>query len=124
MTTLMEYKTLNDKVLSVSSKVLVEQLSVQELIDLVLHSDNDFAIINSRQELISRGKDDIQLRITIKKTCKTTINDQESILKKLDTENNPDKNTIKLYKTKFLNTLSLLDKLQLEWQKHDLFLKH
>ena len=124
MTTLMEYKTQNDKVLSISAKDLVEHLSVQELIDLAINADNDFAIASSRKELISRGKDNIQLRITIKKTCKTVINDLETLLKTFDSENRADKKAVKLYKNNFLNTISLLDKLQLEWQKHDLLLKH
>ena len=119
----MENKTLNDKVLSVSAKALVEKLSVLELIDLALNTDNDFSLVNSRKELINRGKDDIQLRITIKKTCKTVINDLEALLKKVDSESSIDKKAAKSYKNKFLNTLSLLDKLQLEWQKHDLILK-
>ena len=123
MTTLMEYKTQKDKVLSVSAKDLVEHLSVQELIDLALHADNDFAIASSRKELINRGKDNIQLRITIKKTCKTAINALETLLKTSDGESITDKKTTKLYKNNFLNTISLLDKLQLEWQKHDLILK-
>ena len=124
MTTLMEYKTHNDKVLSVSAKDLVEHLSIQELIDLALHADNDFTIASSRKELINRGKDNIQLRITIKKTCKTAINDLETLLKTLDSENRADQKAAKLYKNNFLSTISLLDKLQLEWQKHDLLLKH
>ena len=124
MTTLMEYKTQNDKVLSISAKDLVEHLSVQELIDLAINADNDFAIASSRKELINRGKDNIQLRITIKKTCKTVINDLETLLKTFDSENRADKKAVKLYKNNFLNTISLLDKLQLEWQKHDLLLKH
>ena len=123
MTTLMEYKTQNDKVLSVSAKALVEHLSVQELIDLALHADDDFAVVSSRKELINRGKDDIQLRIAIKKTCKTAINNLETLLKTFDSESSTDKKTAKLYKNNFLNTISLLDKLQLEWQKHDLVLK-
>ena len=123
MTTLMEYKTLNDKVLSVSPDVLMEKLSVQELVDLALDTENDFTVIKSRQELINRGKDDIQLRITIKKACKSVISSLEVLLKKIDSENNKDKNAAKPYKNKFLNTLSLSDKLQLEWQKYDLFLQ-
>ena len=124
MTTLMEYKVLDDKVLSFSTDLLLEKLSVQELIDLALATDNDFAIIRSRQELINRGKDNIQARIAIRKTCKSIINDLENLLKKLDCESNKDKKTTKIYKGKFLSTISLSDKLQLEWQKHDLVLIH
>ncbi len=123
MTILMEYKTLNNEVLTFPENILIEKLSVQELINLALDTDNDFAIIKSRQELISRGKDNIQLRITIKKTCKLVINNLEALLKRFDSESTADKKAAKLYKNKFLNTLSLLDKLQLEWQKYDLTLK-
>jgi hypothetical protein len=119
----MEYKTLNNEVLTFPENILIEKLSVQELINLALDTDNDFTIIKSRQELIGRGKDNIQIRITIKKTCKSAINDLEVLLKRFDCESNADKKNTKLYKTKFLNTLSLVDKLQLEWQKHDLSLK-
>ena len=122
MTTLME-QTLNDKVLTVSVNTLTEKLSIQELVDLALDTNNSFTIISSRQELINRGKDNIPLRITIKKACKKIINDLEVSLKRFDCENNIDKNAAKVFKTKFLNTLSLSDKLQLEWQKHDLFLQ-
>ena len=119
----MEHKTLNDKVLSVSTNVLIEKLSIQELVNLALDTNNDFTIAGSRHELINRGKDNIQLRITIKKACKSAISELEAVLKKFDCESNTDKNAIKLFKNKFLNTVSLLDRLQLEWQKHDLFLQ-
>ncbi len=123
MTTLMEYKTLNNEVLYLAENSLVEKLSVQELIDLILDTDNNFAVVRSRQELINRGKDDIKLRITIKKTCKNAISALEVLLKQSDCEASADKNIIKLYKSRFLNLVSLVDKLQLEWQKYDLFLK-
>lgn len=123
MTTLMEYKTLSDEVLVPAENFLIEKLSIKELIDLALNTDNDFTVVRSRQELISRGKDNIQTRITIKKTCKTAISDLEVLLKRFDCETNTDKATAKLYKNKFLNIVSLLDKLQLGWQKHDLFLQ-
>ncbi len=123
MTTLMEHKTLNNEVLTFPENVLIEKLSIQELIDLALDTDNDFIIVRSRQELISRGKNNIQLRITIKKTCKLVINNLEALLKRFDSESTADKKAAKLYKNRFLNTLSLVDKLQLEWQKYDLTLK-
>ena len=124
MTTLMEYKTLNDRILAYSENVVFEKLTAQELIELALSTSNDFTTISSRQELINRGKDNIQLRITIKKLCKIAISDLEVLLKRFDSENNTDKKTAKLYKNQFLNTISLLDKLQLEWQKYDLALKY
>ena len=124
MATLMEYKTLNNKAITLAENIVIEELTLQELVELALDSSNDFAIASSRQELINRGKDNIQHRITIKKTCKLVINDLETLLKRFDSESTADKKTTKLYKNKFLNTVSLLDKLQLEWQKHDLLLKH
>ena len=123
MTTLMEYKTVNNDVLIFPENILIEKLSVPELINLILDADNDLIAVKFRQELINRGKDNIQLRITIKKTCKTAISDLETLLKRFDSGSVADKKNTKLYKNKFLNTVSLLDKLQLEWQKHDLILK-
>ena len=124
MTALMEYKTLNDRILEYSTNIVFEELTVQELIELALNNGSDLTRIRSRQELINRGKDNIQLRITIKKLCKIAISDLEVLLKRFDSENNADKKTAKLYKNQFLNTISLLDKLQLEWQKYDLALKY
>lgn len=86
----------------------LDKLSVQQLIDLAVSSYEDLSGFNSRVELIKRGKDNIQSRITIKKACKATI---------LSHECNSDK-------AKLLSSVSVLDKLQLEWQKHDLILKN
>ena len=123
MTTLMEHKILNNKVLSFSEDYVFENLAIPELIELAVDTvDNDPVILKSRQELTNRGKDNIQLRITIKKTFKTMINELGVLLKELDCGNSADKDVVKLYKNKFLNIISLLDKLQLGWQKHDLFL--
>ena len=116
----MEYKTLNTQ--TISENVYIEKLTVRELISLVLDASDDFTIVRFRQELINRGGDNIQVRIEIKKTCKSVINDLEILLKRFDCESDADKKNSKLYKNKFLNTVSLLDKLQLEWQKHDLIL--
>lgn len=123
MTTLMEPKTLNNCILAYSENIVFEKLTAQELIELALKPGNDLTVTSSRQELITRGKDNIQLRIAIKKSCKTAISDLEMVLKRFDFENNTDKKTVKSYKNQFLNVISLLDKLQLEWQKHDLALK-
>lgn len=108
------------------SDVLYEQFSVQQLIDTAVQSLNDeYVQTHIRQELISRGKDNIQVRIAIKKTCKAAIADLEFCLKKTDNENSTiNKGITKVYKNKFLNTLSILDKLQLEWQRYDLGLKN
>ena len=86
-------------------------------------SDNSFTEIESRQELIRRGNDCIQTRIMIKKSCKKTMSSLEALLNKISTENN-NKEIVKPIKNKFLTSVSVLDKLQLEWQKYDLGLKH
>ena len=123
MATLMEYKTLDQKIVSFPENIIIEKLSIQELIELVLDTNSELTFLRSRQELINRGKDDIKLRITIKKTCKTAINDLEVLLKRFDSGNGFREKDLKFYKTRLLNSVSLLDRLQLEWQKCDLALK-
>ncbi len=123
MTTLTEYKTVNQKVLALSENIVVENLSIQELIELVLDTSNNQIFTASRQELIGRGKDDIKTRILIKKTCKQAISDLEILLKRFESTNRLDEKNLKFYKTRLLNIVSLLDRLQLEWQKQDLVLK-
>ncbi len=124
MTTLVEYKTLsNEKLFSVSEKLLVENLSVQDLINQSIDSEREDINTTLKRELILRGRDDIQSRITIKKTFKNLINDLEFVLKTLDNDDAVNKATVKLQKKKFLNMISLFDRLQLEWQKYDLALK-
>ncbi len=103
--------------------LLTEQISVQQLIDLVIDSGSDHVGVKIKQELFERGKDNIKIRIEIKKLCKSSIQNIESILKELDNERNPAE-TVKQYKHRFLNALSILDRLQIEWQKHDLCFKH
>ena len=123
MTILTEYKTVNQKVLALSENIVVENLSIQELIELVLDTSNNQIFTASRQELIGRGKDDIKTRILIKKTCKQAISDLEILLKRFESTNRLDEKNLKFYKTRLLNIVSLLDRLQLEWQKQDLVLK-
>ena len=102
----------------------LSSISNQQIISLIIGPDSEeFKQTDLRQELISRGKDNIEQRIAIKKLCKAVISDLESEIKKLDTLENYDKNKLKDYKNRFLTSISLLDKLQLEWQKHDLMLK-
>lgn len=97
-----------------------DQLTIQQLIDLTIDlQENGQESKEPKQELINRGKDNIQTRILIKKACKTTINTLETPLK----QNNINKEVLKASKQKFLTSLSLLDRLQLEWQKYDLGLK-
>ncbi len=88
-----------------------------------MNNKDEFTTANSRQELINKGKDDIKLRITVKKTCKAAINDLEILLKRFDFTNGLKEKDLKFYRSRFLDAISLLDKLQLAWQKHDLVLK-
>ena len=126
MPTAMEHKTLNNQDFNLNGNFLVEKISIQQLIDLAVDSADDHIGLQTKQELIQRGKDSIPLRIQIKKACKQTIANLESVLKELDKgiNINGNKNLLKSYKTKFLNLLSIVDRLQLEWQKYDLRLKH
>lgn len=102
-------------------KIVLDVLSVQELIDLAVDSQADSPVTNElRNELINRGKNDITARINIKKSCKKNILKFESLLNTISTENNGNKEVIKTFKTRFLTSVSMLDKIQLEWQKYDL----
>lgn len=107
---------------------ILEQLSIQQLLDCALDSFDD---PNSGhkfcKELINRGKDNIQARILIKKSCKAMIAKFENLLNpdsSKDTFAGNDKNQIKNYRNNLLTSISVLDKLQLEWQKYDLSIKH
>ena len=94
---------------------LFEELSIQQLIDLAIDSDqNKKNELESKEELIKRGYDNIQARIVIKKSCKATISSLEALLKTIVNGNN--KEVAKEFKNKFLTSISILDKLQLEWQ--------
>ncbi len=96
------------------SNFSIEKLSLNQLINLAIESHEDKVGIESKLELIKRGTDNIEIRIQIKKLIKAIIaNTQEQI----NTENNTE------IKSKFLVSLSISDKLQLEWQKKDLILK-
>lgn len=107
---------------------ILEQLSIQQLLDCALDSFDD---PNSGhkfcKELINRGKDNIQSRILIKKSCKAMVAKYENLLNP-DSLNGTfldnDKKQIKIYKNNLLISISILDKLQLEWQKYDLSIKH
>ena len=123
MTLTMDLITTNEQVTVLNQEVLLTELTIQQLIDLALDSVNERISIQSRQELINRGKDNIHDRIKIKKCCKSAISNLELLLKKSD-EEDFNQNKIKSHKTKFLASVSVLDKLQLEWQKYDLNIKH
>ena len=112
MTTLVEEKITNSSVLN--------QISIQQLTELAINSQDDSIKLAARNELIERGKDNISNRIQIKKLCKARISDLELILK----EDDGKANKTKPYKGKFLNTLSVLDKLELEWQRFDFGFKN
>lgn len=86
----------------------LEKLTVQQLLDLTISSYEDAVGFNSRNELIKRGSDNIEVRISIKKACKASVASYESSQDK----------------AKLLSSITLLDKLQLEWQKLDLILKN
>lgn len=110
------FKTKNENI------PLVE-LSCEDLISLLVEESANGRIgTESRQELINRGKDNIQERITIKKLFKCKIADIEDLLRKLN-EGKNNKKLTSLLQNKFLTVISLVDKLQLEWQKHDISLK-
>lgn len=122
MVTTMEYTTSNVQNKKTIESFSVEQLSTQQLIDLAIDSnDNGHIEIASRKELIKRGKDNIQTRIQIKKYCKNAISGLEAVLNKNTAEN---KEVLKSSRNKLLTSVSVLDKLQLEWQKYDLGLLH
>ena len=120
----MEKNILNNKINNLSANPIVQQISLQQLIDLVCDSPDSYIGSETKQELINRGRDNIQTRIQIKKTYKTKISSFESILEKAEKETRSDSETIKTYKNKFLTLISILDRLQLEWQKYDLGLKY
>jgi|SRR3989338_8535276 len=99
------------------------ELSCNDLINLLVEESANGRIgTESRQELINRGKDDIHQRITIKKSFKGKITEIESLLKKFNEEKN-NKISASLLKNQFLTAISLLDRLQLEWQRYDISLK-
>lgn len=121
MISTMEQETLNK---NIPNNFLVDQISIQKLIDLAIDSANDSVGIQTKQELFERGKDNIKIRIEIKKLCKAQIQNIESLLEKITSETSTAE-AIKLCKHKFLNAISVLDRLQLDWQRHDLgFSKH
>ena len=119
--TMMEIKIPKKETKVLNGALLVHELSILTLLELGIDSENGSLIEQEvKQELIKRGKDNIQTRILIKKECKKSIASLEALLNKLDTEEQTNKEVVKSFKSKFLNSVSILDKLQLEWQKYDL----
>lgn len=111
----METKTLDTN----NKTIITSELNIEQLIESALNPDG--TISEYRDELIKRGNDNVHIRILIKKTCKASLANLETYLShmKSDTHNEISKSI----KSKFLNLVSILDKLQLEWQKYDLGLK-
>ena len=101
---------------------LTSTLTIEQLINQAIDSGSESTLIQNRQELINRGKDNIPERIFIKKSCKASVLSIESLLKKADSENSTSEIT-KSLKKKFLISISILDRLQLEWQRHDLSIR-
>ena len=100
---------------------VAESLSIEQLVKYCFDFSNEISSIQFRDELVKRGKDNIQERISIKKLCKRSISEIEILL---NTTNQTDKNeSTKELKNRFLSLISIVDRLQLEWQKHDLGLK-
>ncbi len=126
MVTNMKNETLNQlfNLSTLNTSNLIEQFSTQKLIDLAIESQDEQIKQETRKELINRGKESIQNRIEIKKICKASISSLEVILDDCEVEKIHSKDTVKSYKNKFLSLISLVDKVQLEWQRHDLGLMY
>lgn len=118
----MEAETLNKK-LGYTNE-LIEQTTINELINCCIDAPTTKNSYEAKEELINGGRDNIRNRIQIKKAFKNIIASLEDILKETDTEiTGTNKGNLKSYKNRFLSILSILDKIQLEWQKHDLGIK-
>ena len=98
-------------------------LSITDLITKSLENDSSEKINVFKQELISKGRDNIHTRIEIKKSYKSNIANLEAMITECEEKKLTDKKLISALKIKLLNIVSLIDRLQLEWQKHDLRLK-
>lgn len=115
------HELINDKAV-IPHDFKIKQTSNSELV--IMASNASFSFVSSlcKQELIQRGKDNIKARIEIKKACRELIYNLETAINDPDAENTYTEKTIKSFKVTFLNLLSILDKLQLEWQKYDISL--
>lgn len=113
-TGLVEEKELNN--------ISLNECPVQELIDNYMGDNNEGQSIY-RQELIERGKDNIYTRIIIKKACRNNVAHQETIVKETETTKATNKELLSYLRKRFLTAISLLDRLQLEWLRHDVRLK-
>lgn len=116
----MEKNLINKESNNSDINFIIEKLTIQQLVDFSTDPECDKQLSQeARQELIRRGMDNIQARITIKKSCKSSITDLEKLITNTQRQDNG-RETLKSFKGKFLTSVSVLDKLQLEWQKHDL----
>ena len=100
-----------------------ENLTIEQLVQTCIDNESNNIGTSTREELVKRGKDNIQTRISIKKCCKSLISDLENLLNKASSTSSINKQIIKSLKGKFLSIVSILDRIQIEWQKHDLSLR-
>lgn len=109
---------------AINQPFFLKNLSMQDLINHAIENDfNQGTESSYKQELIDRGKDDIYTRIEIKKSCKVKIAEQEALIQEFERRKIHDKKTAHSLKGKLLSTISILDRLQLEWYRHDLKIK-
>ena len=101
----------------------LEDYSISELINKSLENDENEKINKFKQELVKKGKDNIYIRIEIKKSCKANVANLEELIKEYEDKKLNDNKLLRALKIKLLDIVSLIDKLQLEWQKHDLRLR-
>ena len=113
----MDYSVAQKETFQISDAFNLSNLTSQQLIEMVLINDDSADMVKAKHELVNRGKDEMNIRISIKKYCKQLILESETSIKECD-------ESLKTSKKNFLNLLSLLDRLQLEWQRHDLTLMH
>ena len=111
----METKTLDTN----NKTSITSELNLEQLIESALNTNEN--TFEYRDELINRGNDNVYTRILIKKTCKASLANLETYLSHINSDTHNE--ITKSIKSKFLNLVSILDKLQLEWQKYDLGLK-
>lgn len=115
--------TMQSETTNIDAKFSLTNLSTEQLIDLCISLTDSASEIRIKDELVNRGKNNIQQRIVIKKQLKKFISTNEGQLKDSEIEKNGNKEILKKQKNEFLTLVSIQDKLQIEWQKYDLGLK-
>lgn len=119
----MDYSVIQKEIFNVANSFNLSQLTLQQLVEINLLNDEPNAASRAKEELVNRGRDEMNTRISIKKYCKQLILESETNLKESSASDSlVVKENLKLNKKRFLTLLSLLDRLQLEWQRHDLAL--